>query len=300
MLRVCPYGDLPSAAWTALPLGLRDTESPPGWISPKAAPQMTSCRQKQTGASTFSARLSVFSHSTESEMEKWRHVILTHHFGVCISGQTEPQEPSTWLVNDPTEKICMLWLSTVLRVVSWARCLTNDNKHSHWWSSYSNQCDGYLLPSRSRLFSSRCPLLPKHCEQQDLCGCTAQIKTDITKTEPKSSESVFWRQSLKHWEYFLFKVIYIFIERCFSTWFCKFNVEGWEWLVILCGYLFGGQILHSSGHLVSTGHQVFDGHVLHGNLVWVVAVLHARWAPSSQVLPQVPLGCILYYHIQRT
>lgn len=68
----------------------------------------------------------------------------------------------------------------------------------------------------------------------------------------------------------------------------------------LCCYLFGGQILHASGHLVSAGHQVFDGHVLHRNLVWVVAVLHARWAPSSQELPQVALRCILYNHIQGT
>lgn len=33
-----------------------------------------------------------------------KHMILTHHFGVCISGQTKPREPSTWLVNDPVEK----------------------------------------------------------------------------------------------------------------------------------------------------------------------------------------------------
>lgn len=69
---------------------------------------------------------------------------------------------------------------------------------------------------------------------------------------------------------------------------------------MLCSYLFGSQILHASSNLVSTGHQVFHGHVLHRNLVWVVAVLHAWGAPSSQVLPQVALGCILNYDVQRT
>lgn len=59
-LRVCPYDDLPSAAWTAPPLGRRDTEILPGWRSPRAAPRTTSCRQKQAGASHFSARLNVF------------------------------------------------------------------------------------------------------------------------------------------------------------------------------------------------------------------------------------------------
>lgn len=53
MLRVCPYDDLPSAAWTAPPLGRRDTEILPGWRSPRAAPRTTSCRQKQTGVSLF-------------------------------------------------------------------------------------------------------------------------------------------------------------------------------------------------------------------------------------------------------
>lgn len=65
-------------------------------------------------------------------------------------------------------------------------------------------------------------------------------------------------------------------------------------------HLLGGKILHATSHLVGTGDQVFDGHVLHRNLVRVVTVLHARWAPSSQVLPQVALGCELYNHIQRT
>lgn len=69
---------------------------------------------------------------------------------------------------------------------------------------------------------------------------------------------------------------------------------------VVIGYLFGGQVLHASGHLESAGHQVFDGHVLHGDLVRVVAVLHPRWAPSSQVLPQVTLGGVLNDHIQRT
>lgn len=66
------------------------------------------------------------------------------------------------------------------------------------------------------------------------------------------------------------------------------------------GYLLGGQVLHASGHLEGAGHQVLDGHVLHGDLVRVVAVLHARRAASSQVLPQVALGGVLYDHVQRT
>lgn len=65
-------------------------------------------------------------------------------------------------------------------------------------------------------------------------------------------------------------------------------------------YLLGGQVLHSAGHLVSTGHQVFDGHVLHWNLVGVVAVLHPGGTPSTQVLPQVALGRKLHYDIERT
>lgn len=39
-----------------------------------------------------------------ARLEKWRRVILTHRFGVCICGRTAPQEPSTWLVNDPEEE----------------------------------------------------------------------------------------------------------------------------------------------------------------------------------------------------
>lgn len=137
-------------------------------------------------------------------------------------------------------------------------------KHSHSWSSCSNQCGGCLLPGRSRLFSSRCPPSPKRCEQQDLCGCTEPIKTDITGTEVLT----YKRPDLSQ--------------------------------AVATGYLFGGQVLHASGHLESAGHQVFDGHVLHRDLIRVVAVLHARWTPSSQVLPQVTLRGKLYDHIQRT
>lgn len=149
-------------------------------------------------------------------------------------------------------------------------CITLKKRweHSHSWSSYSNQCGEYLLPGRSRLFSSRCPPSLKRCERQDLCGCTEPIKTDII--------------------------------RAYKAWWVTRRMSSWGWLASLCGYLFGGQVLHASGHLESAGHQVFDGHVLHRDLVRVVAVLHARWAPSSQVLPQVALGGVFYDHIQRT
>lgn len=47
-------------------------------------------------------------HIPPSPNFKVKHSILTHHFGVCISGQTEPQEPSTSLAIGPVGKIFMV------------------------------------------------------------------------------------------------------------------------------------------------------------------------------------------------
>lgn len=69
---------------------------------------------------------------------------------------------------------------------------------------------------------------------------------------------------------------------------------------LACHHLLGGQVLHPPRHLESAGHQVLDGHVLHGDLVRVVAVLHPRRAPSAQVLPQVSLGGVFDDDVQRT
>ena len=76
-------------------------------------------------------------------------------------------------------------------------------------------------------------------------------------------------------------------------------IRGGGFGTALAGYLLRGQVLHAAGHLVGAGDQVLDGHVLHGHLVRVVAVLHAGGPPGPQVLPQVPLGRKLHDHVQR-
>lgn len=82
-LRACPFGDLPSAAWTAPLPGRRDTESPPGWRSPRAAPRTTSCRQKQTAASWVSAPI---------------NSALTFHQGWIGKVKTRDTHTSLWCV----------------------------------------------------------------------------------------------------------------------------------------------------------------------------------------------------------
>lgn len=64
-------------------------------------------------------------------------------------------------------------------------------------------------------------------------------------------------------------------------------------------YPFRGQVLHSSGHLVGTGQQVFEGELLFRHLGHIKGIIHAWWSPSPQVLPKTALGGVLHQHIQR-
>lgn len=130
-----------------------------------------------------------FSLHFKNKFIEW-HKILTHHFGVCISGQTEPQEPSTWQVNDPVRKMLVITSRPVFHKTSIYSFFFYQNRfleYSHLWSSYSSQCGGYLLPGQSQLFSSHCPPLPKHYEQPGPCGCT--------KTKQAHYED--WTQTLR-------------------------------------------------------------------------------------------------------
>lgn len=135
------------------------------------------------------------------------------------------------------------------------------NKRLRLWSSCNSRCGGCPSPGQSPRSSSRCPPSPKRCEQPDLCGCTGPMRARVTNTQRPASHM---------------------------------TQAGMR------GHLFGGQILHPSSNLEGTGHQVLDGHVLHWDLVRVVAVLHSRWAPSSEVFPQVSLGRVLDYDVKWT
>lgn len=135
------------------------------------------------------------------------------------------------------------------------------NKHLRLWSSCNSRYGGCPSPGQSRRSSSRCPPSPKRYEQPDLCGCTEPTRGRVTNVQRPASH----------------------VTRAGRR-----------------GHLFGGQILHSSSHLEGTGHQVLDGHVLHWDLVWVVAVLHARRASCSEVFPQVSLRRILNYDVKWT
>lgn len=64
--------------------------------------------------------------------------------------------------------------------------------------------------------------------------------------------------------------------------------------------LLRGQVLHASGDLVGAGHQVFEGELLVGDFTGVEGVVHARWPPRPQVLPQVAFRGVFHQDVQRT
>lgn len=64
--------------------------------------------------------------------------------------------------------------------------------------------------------------------------------------------------------------------------------------------LLWGEVLHASGDLVGTGHQVFEGELFIRDFTGIKGVVHAWWPPRPQVLPQVAFRGILHQHIQRT
>lgn len=191
---------------------------------------------------------------------------LTRRSGACRSDQRAPRGPSTSPANAPGRLNRSGFKAT-------SRLGLNHQKNAarihgpvqsnrlRLWSSCNSRCGGCPSPGQSLRSSSRCPPSPRRCEQPDLCGCTGPMRAGVSKTQPPASHV---------------------------------TEAGTR------GHLFRGQILHSSSHLEGTGHQVLDGHVLHWDLVWVVAVLHSRRAPRSEVFPQVALGRVLDYDVKRT
>lgn len=65
-------------------------------------------------------------------------------------------------------------------------------------------------------------------------------------------------------------------------------------------HFLGSQVLHASSQLVGAGHQVLEGHLLLGDTVNVIGVLHARWPPGSEVFPEVAFRCIFNYDVERS
>lgn len=63
-------------------------------------------------------------------------------------------------------------------------------------------------------------------------------------------------------------------------------------------HFLGSQVLHASRQLVGAGHQVLEGHLLLGNSVNVIGVLHARWPPGPEVFPEVAFRCVFDYDIE--
>ena len=64
-------------------------------------------------------------------------------------------------------------------------------------------------------------------------------------------------------------------------------------------HLLGSQVLHAPGQLVGARHQVLEGHLLLGNAVDVIGILHPGWPPGAQVFPKVAFRGVFDDDIER-
>lgn len=64
-------------------------------------------------------------------------------------------------------------------------------------------------------------------------------------------------------------------------------------------HFLGSQVLHAPRQLVGAGHQVLEGHLLLGNAVDVIGVLHPGRPAGSEVFPEVAFRGILDDDVER-
>lgn len=64
-------------------------------------------------------------------------------------------------------------------------------------------------------------------------------------------------------------------------------------------HFLGSQVLHAPGQLVGARHQVLEGHLLLGNAVDVIGILHPGWPPGAQVFPKVAFRGVFDDDIER-